>query len=144
MATEKEIELIVKSLPKIYRMPSTQAVNRTNTGICAIMRYLYDADSPVTAGQISDFMNVSTARVAVLLKKMVAKELIIKNVAPYDARVSIVCLSEKGRQVSERLQNEFCEQIGKLIDKMGMEKLLDFINIAEEVGKELSAPKIDF
>lgn len=144
MATQEEIELIAESLPKAYDMAFMQAVNRTNVGIGAILRYLYQTPTPVTAGQISEFMNVSTARVAVLLKKMVVKELIIKEIASYDARVAIVRLSERGEKVVEAIHNNFHGQIGRLIDKIGMEKLLDFIETSKEVRKELKGPGIDF
>lgn len=82
-------------------------------------------------------MNVSTARVAVLLKKMVAKDLIVKEVDANDARVTVVQLSEHGRITVETMRNEIHRQFGTVIDKIGMERMMEFVAISREIQNAL-------
>lgn len=76
---------------------------------------------------VSKNLNISTARVAVLIRKMVDKGLITKETGANDARVVEIKLAEHGREVLESLQKQRYEQMGLIIDKVGMndEKNID-------------------
>lgn len=120
-----------------------ERINVTTKGIAAVLGYLYETNETVTAGQISKFMNVSTARVAVLLKKMENKGLIIKETGTNDARTTVVRLSELGTKNAERLHNEIYSQISQMIDRIGMERLMEFIAVSKEIRSIIKAPTIE-
>lgn len=133
MATQEEVELVVAHLNKSHPIEFFRTMNENQAGIGAVLRFLYEAAGTVTAGRISEFMGVSTARVAVLLKKMEAKGLIEKERAAEDARVTIVRLSEAGETKVLQMQEALSGQINTIIDKVGMEKLLEFIATSEKI-----------
>ncbi len=145
MATSEEIELLFEQLKKAPPSECFQNFDRNTAGIRAILKLLSEADSKVTAGKISECMQVSTARVAVLLKKMVAKGLIEKESDSADGRVVVVKLSEHGRQTAEKVKEDLYRHLGEMIDRVGMERMLEFAEISKEIHSvmKMSHPEID-
>lgn len=133
MATHQQIETVINGLNKANPMEFVRTVNATQVGIAAVLRFLYESEETVTAGKISEFMNVSTARVAALLKKLVAKGLVTKEADILDARITIVKITDFGEMVIKQRQEEMFQQVGAIIDKVGMERMMDFIEILEEI-----------
>lgn len=82
---------------------------------------------------VSKSLNISTARVAVLIRKMVDKGLITRETGANDARVVELKLTEHGREVVESLQRQRDEQMGRIIDKVGIERILEYIEISQEM-----------
>lgn len=143
MATPEQIETLLKQLKKAPPSEQLQSIDKNTAGIRAILKYLSETDAKVTAGKISEHMGVSTARVTVLLKKMVAKGLIEKESDPSDARVVVVRLSEHGRQTAKAIRDNIHAQVGAMIDKVGMERMLEFAAISNEIHSALKASDIE-
>lgn len=143
MATKEQIEVLLEQLSKAPPSEHFQNMDQNTAGIRAILKYLSETDSKVTAGKISDHMKVSTARVAVLLKKMAAKGLIEKEQDPADGRIVVVTLSEHGKQIAVKLQENLRSHIGEMIDKVGMERMLEFTAISNEIHSVMKKPDVD-
>ena len=145
MATNEQIEILLEQLKKAPPSECFQKFDMNTAGIRAILKLLNETDNKVTAGKISEYMNVSTARVAVLLKKMVAKGLIEKENDSSDGRIVVVKLSEYGKQAADEFKENLYTHIGELIDKVGMEKMLEFAAISNEIHAAMRAshPKLD-
>lgn len=140
MATQEQIERIATALCTAPPKAFFQTMDETQAGIGAVLRLLSETEGTVTAGRIAELMNVSTARVAVLLKKMVAKDLIVKEAHPDDARVTVVQLSEKGEQTAAAIRANIHRKIGLVIDRIGMERMLEFAEVSQmihQVSQEL-------
>lgn len=133
MATAEQIENLLKQLKAAPPLDISQKFDMSTVGIRAILKILNESDGRITAGNISEKMNVSTARVAVLLKKMVAKGLIEKENDSEDGRVVVVKLSEYGKQTADKLKEDLYDLMGELIDGIGMEKMLEFAAISNEI-----------
>ncbi len=134
MATKEQIDYIISELPKSHPDNFFKIFNDSNTGIGFAIKLLYSAeDNRLSAGAISEAMGVSTARVAVLLKKMEGKGLITRESDSTDARVTVVCLSGAGKNVAEQMQENMLKHISYVIDQVGMEKLKQFIELSVEV-----------
>lgn len=134
MATTEQIEYVMRELPKAHPANFFKAFNDANTGIGFALKLLDSAEeNRLSAGAISEAMGVSTARVAVLLKKMESKGLITRECDRTDARVRVVCLSESGRAVAERMNDNIRRHISNVIDRVGMEKLIQLIELSVEI-----------
>ncbi|MGM9665957.1 MAG: MarR family winged helix-turn-helix transcriptional regulator [Eubacteriales bacterium] len=144
MATKEQIETMFEKLEASHPDEFIKHFNETQAGIGAVLRLLESSKDTVTAGDISEVLHISTARVAVLLKKMVSKDLIIKESAPKDARITIVRLTDSGEKAIKEKKEELYGQIGTIIDKIGEEKLAEFIEISREIRKVIKGPKFDF
>lgn len=64
MATQAEIELLLNQLKKAPPSGGFKNIDKSTAGIHAVLQYLYEAQGVVTAGNISEKMGISTARVA--------------------------------------------------------------------------------
>lgn len=134
MATKEQIDYIISELPKAHPANFFKIFNDANTGIGFAIKLLYSAEeNRLSAGAISEAMGVSTARVAVLLKKMESKGLISRESDRADARVTVVCLSEAGKNLAEQMQENMLKHISYVIDRVGMEKLKQFMDLSVEV-----------
>ena len=133
MATQEQIAQLINLMHETHPARFFDHMDRAQAGIGAVMHILSQAKEPVTAGTIAQVMNVSTARVAVLLKKMEAKGLIVKGGNPLDARVTTVRLSEQGAQMDAAIKERIDCKVGEVIDKVGMERMLEFVSIAKEI-----------
>ena len=135
MATQKQIDDIVQIFNCERPKMPLRDINAVNMGVGAVIRYLHESkgETDVTAGDISEFLHVSTARVAVLLRKMESKGLIARIRSKNDARVTIVRLTEHGEETAESMLEKLRQQIGKAIDRVGYERMLNFVETFHEL-----------
>ena len=111
MATTEQIERIAALLRQAHPAASLKKVNEAAEGLGAALLFLAQEDAPVSAGAVSAYLRVSTARVAVLLRKLEAKGLIVTGARASDARVTSVRLSEAGREAARQLRESLHERI---------------------------------
>lgn len=133
MATREEALSVIE---RLHGKPSDETFrkfNNDNNGIHCMLKYLAMVDRPVSAGEISEFMNVSTARVSTLLRKMYDKGYIVRGKNTEDARKLMISLSDKGRQEDRRCADEMIEIFRKIIDKVGKDRMEDFISVSHEI-----------
>lgn len=140
MAALEDIERIASAMRQLHPMPFFQKFNESQAGIGAVMGFLDESKGSVTAGMIAEKLGVSTARVAVLLKKMAAKGLIVKERDAADGRVTIVRFSEAGEKTARAMKANLYSKVGEVIDRVGMERLLEFIAVAREISQIVPRP----
>lgn len=143
MASEEQISILLEALKNAPPSQLFQSLDASTAGMRAILIYLGEEDATVTAGMVSEYMNVSTARVAVLLKKMEAKGLIEKERDPDDARKVMVRLSPSGRALAGRVHEQINAHVEAMIDRIGMERMLEFATISKEIHSMGEPPEIE-
>ncbi len=129
----EKIQEVMKLLEKSNPVEFFRRMNETQAGIGAVLRFLYENEKSVTAGEISKYIGISTARTAVLLRKMEERSLIIRKMGTRDARTIIVSLTDLGFATAEEMHKELCSHIERVIDKVGLERIMEFIAISEEI-----------
>lgn len=135
MATQEQTEHIFQAVRALRPTPFFQKMGQAQVGIGAVLSYLDECEGSVTAGKIAEFVGISTARVAVLLKKMEAKGLILKGRDPCDARITIVRLSEQGMATAQAMRSGIYSKVSEVIDRVGMERMMEFVAIAHEIAE---------
>lgn len=139
MATREEVERIAEEMVKAQPTNFLKVVNNANAGIGYVLKLLYAAENGcLTAGEISEAMGVSTARVAVLLKKTEKKGLIVRGSDSSDARVTVVRLSEEGKRAASEMKENMLRNISRVVDRVGLEKLRQFIALSVEVKNAMA------
>lgn len=133
MASKEQVERILDRVEKAHPVDCFKKIDQIQVGIGSVLRLLHGSDRAVTAGMISDTLKISTARVAVLLKKMAARGLISKEQAATDGRVTVVRLTPEGSKTISEMQEALYAQAAHIIDTVGEERILEFITIAEEI-----------
>ena len=143
MATREEIEKMAILLDESHPEKLMKKRNETGAGIGAVLRFLSQSDKPMTAGSISRSINVSTARVAVLLNKMEAKGFVCRTTGTEDARTVVVSLTPLGMETAQKLHESLYQDIGVLIDTIGMDRLIEYANISREIRSVMKGPPTD-
>lgn len=145
MATKEQIETLMEQLKKAPPSECFEKFDMSTAGIRAILKILNETDDKVTAGDLSECMNVSTARIAVLLKKMTAKGLIEKEHDSADGRVVVVKLTDRGKEIADKFKENLYNHIGETIDKVGMDRMMEFVEISKEIHSVMQSncSKID-
>lgn len=135
MATKEQIGQIMDCLEQwLEHPPLAQLVlNESQAGIGAAIKFLHQNQRAVTAGEIANEIHVSTARIAVLLKKMDARGLICREKSEQDRRVTLVRISDYGEQQVQECLSATARQIERMIDAIGMERLMQFIQTAFDI-----------
>lgn len=133
MATEEEIQKFMDMMDQMHPIQDFNKIDATKAGIGAVMRFLDESGRPVTAGEISEQLHVSTARVAVLLKKMEAKGFIVRKSHDRDARITMVCLTEEGEKIIRKIHQGMKKNVEKMIDQIGTERLETAFTVMQEI-----------
>lgn len=102
-------------------------------GIHFILVYLFESKHEVLAKELAKSLRVSTARIAVLLNKMEARDLIQRIHSDKDARVTIVKLTEKGKNHILSKFEVGIERMIELIEEIGEEDLKEFIRLSKKI-----------
>lgn len=133
MASEKEVIELLQEFSSIHPLEFLQKLDVQSMGISNVLCFLMCADHEVTAGEISEYMNVSTARVAVLLKKMSDKGLIEKHTDPSDGRKVMVAITDSGKALFQEQQREILLYSSAVVDHFGAEKIKEFIDSCRQI-----------
>ena len=139
MISKEETAVLLKRMAQSRPKKLFHRFDDTNAGIGCVVRYLSNVGRPVSAGEISQFMNVSTARVAVLLRKMNEKGLIVRSTDPDDARKTMISLSEECIRKVEKHKEYFLGFFSAVIERMGKERFEQFIELSEELRDAFEA-----
>ncbi|MCH5195554.1 MAG: winged helix-turn-helix transcriptional regulator [Oscillospiraceae bacterium] len=112
-------------------------IDESRRGIGFVLVYLEESDHEVIAGELSRELNVSTARIAALLKSMEKNGLILRERSVSDARHTVVKITQAGIDYVEKLKEQILSEMEFLVEKVGKEELEEFIRISQKIRKAL-------
>ena len=99
-----------------------------NKGELGVLRHLNSIKKEISSGEISNNLNVSTARVASILKSLESKHLILRKNDSDDKRKILIDITDEGVKLMNNINNEVSKRIEYLVNKIGLvdfEKYLD-------------------
>lgn len=108
-------------------------LNNLNSGMRYILVFLYETKNEVYASTLSTNMKISRARVAILIKKLLSKNFITKQVSDTDARKEVLQITTLGIKQVENGNKLFLERLERMIEKFGFEKINAFIETANDI-----------
>ena len=108
-----------------------------DSGVRFVLLYLTDNKGEVYASSISEAMNISRARVGILLNKMEDKGYISKKASYKDARIEVVNLTDKGLKRCNEIKDEIAKYISIIVDKVGFNELNHFLDTACKIKNVL-------
>ena len=109
----------------------------------ALQYLLQEEETEVTAGMVANELSISTARVAKLINNLSKNDYIDKWSSKKDARVTIVKITEKGKEYIIKEKEDFLKTLEVVIDKIGVEDLMEFIRISKKIKKAFIGVKND-
>lgn len=133
MDKREQAILYLKELSKCKPSHVFDRFNNMEKGIQFILLYLYEHNNEIIAGDLALNLKVSTARIAVLLKKMERKDLIVKRSSAQDGRKTVVELTSIGKKNVEAMRKKALEKMESLIEEIGEDDIRDFIRISLKI-----------
>lgn len=135
METRNQAVEILNDIKKNRPFDLFENIDKTNQGMNQVLSYLNDIKNNVSAGELATVLRVSTARIAILIKKLLKNNFIKKKHAEKDARVSIISITEKGKKFIEAEREKIIILMEKLIKKIGIEDIKEFIELSFKIKK---------
>ena len=128
---------IIDKINKVDPFDFLNLIDKNGQGMNSILSYLKTKKENVTAGELAIQLNVSTARIAVLLKKLEKCNMIVKKISPLDARVTIVEITEIGEKHIEEETNKSISIMQKILKKVDPKEIEEFIRLATKIKNSI-------
>lgn len=141
MDEEQKAKYYLKEMYNTWPKGFVEKIDVKSRGLWIILHYISSAPCEVCAGDISKEFNVSTARTAVVLKTLAKRELIETFTSENDRRRVVVKITEKGRDVLKKGEDELTEFMKLLINKIGEDDLKEFLRIVAKINSRLECKK---
>lgn len=120
--------------------PENQHISRMIRGEHFVLNYLLARGGQARPKQISTDMNVSTARIAVLLRRLEKKGFITRTGDPKDNRRIVVTLLEEGRREVERARAELLRCVAGMLEQLGPEDAKTYVRIQKKLIRNRRQP----
>jgi len=121
------VHYIHKNKPKIN-------VNEVVQGSPFILQYLSKRKEAVLPSEISDKMEISTARIAVILNSLDKKGLINREINKNDRRQILVTLTAEGEEAAKKLVQEAEYHIIQMLQNLGEHDAGEFVRILNKLA----------
>ena len=108
-------------------------IDESQKGIGFVLVYLQEADHEVISGDLARELNVSTARIAALLRKMEKTGLVSRHRSAVDARQTVVEITQEGRTYVDKMKEQILKKMELLLEKVGREDMEEFIRISHRI-----------
>lgn len=105
----------------------------TERGFGFVLNYLEQSEGEVISGDLAKSMNVSTSRIAGLLKRMEQSGLITRQNSSKDARRTVVEITPKGVDLINEMKEQTHEKIELLLERISREELDTYIRISHKI-----------
>lgn len=110
-------------------------IKRSGQGETGVLQTLLENETNektknrLSAGDLCSKLSLTSGRMALTLKSLEKKHLIIRYSDETDKRRTLVKLTEKGRLCAEITKKKINEAVNRIIEKLGEKKAAEFINM---------------
>ncbi|MBP1040706.1 transcriptional regulator [Vagococcus sp. BWB3-3] len=126
-AEEAERELI--RLMVENRHGAFSKIEKSHQGETMVMKFLDILEKPTSPKHIAESLNLSSARIAVLLGSLEKKGQIVRNMDPNDRRRINVTLTECGKKQANTEKKKMSDKVIAVFNQMGEEDTKKFVEL---------------
>ena len=137
MSKREDAQQFLKSMRSCRPQPLYSKLDESQRGTGFVLAYLREAKGEIIAGDLARELNVSTARIAALLRKMEKNGLIERHHSETDARQTVVKITPVGIEYSDGIMEQVLEKTQLLLEKVGKDDLNEFVRISLKIKKAL-------
>lgn len=137
MNTEEMAEVIFQQLKPTSSSSLVESLNEFSRGEVGVLGYLAFDKDEATAGELSEMLNVSTARIASILNSLENKKYIKRKNDCFDKRKTLVVITDMGVELAVNTKKEIINKIVKVINDVGYDEIKKYINITLKIRKSL-------
>ena len=120
---------------------ASRRVSQMIRGEHFVLNYLFMHSGQAQPKELSVVMDVSTARIAVLLNRLEEKGFVARTVDPEDNRRVIVTLLEPGRQEVDRTRTEVRGCMADMLERLGPEDAEAYLRIQKKLARNRKEKK---
>ena len=133
MSTREDAQELLEKLYSCMPRFFYSEIEATQRGFGFILGYLERADGEVNAGDLAKKLNVSTARIAALLKRMEQSGLVTRHTSRKDARKTIVEITPAGIALVDEMREQTLGRVELLHERIRKEDLETYIRISCQI-----------
>lgn len=133
MGTREDAQEMLHKLHACRSKSFFSKIDESQKGIGFVLVYLQEANHEVIAGDLARELNVSTARIAALLRKMEKSGLIVRYRSAVDARQTVVEITQEGCAYVDKIKEQILVRMELLLEKVGREDMEEFIRISQKI-----------
>ncbi|MFQ6724203.1 MAG: MarR family winged helix-turn-helix transcriptional regulator [Clostridia bacterium] len=133
MASKLEVFEVMGKLQECNPLEFFRTIDEINSGMGYIMLRLYNAKDEIFAIDLSNDMQISRARVTMLIKKLISKGFVVKQRSKLDARKEIITITNKGRDEVNNIKQKVLDSVTKLIDSLGIDTVNQFLELSKQI-----------
>lgn len=137
MITVEQVSQIVGEFKEIRPIKFFSKIDGVNAGKRFVLGYLSENDGEIYASSLSSIMNISRARISIMLDSLIQKGYITKEVSTNDARKEVVSITPLGLEEANKDKKEINDVIIKVVNLVGYDKVMEFIDIAKKIKEVL-------
>lgn len=131
-------EEIFSKLRNNYKDSLNKLLSEFTSGEIGVLGYLVFEKDKVTSGELSEKLNVSTARVASILNSLENKGYIKRTNDNLDKRKTLVTITNKGEKLAYSVKRELTSKIINVIKEVGEEDIKEYIRISLKIENVLN------
>ncbi len=138
MATMEQVNEIVSNFKDIRPIKFFSKIDGVNAGKRFVLGYLSENNGEIYASSLSGIMNISRARISIMLDNLIQKGCITKKISSTDARKEVISITSLGLEEAKRDKREINDTLIKVIDTVGYDRIAEFVNIAKQIKEVLN------
>ena len=108
-------------------------IDETAVGMKFLLAYLSENNGEVYASTVAEKMNISRARVAVLIQKLMNKGLISKTISKTDRRIEVLNITDAGLKEANKFIEQILSALTIVIEKIGLDELYKFVETSAKI-----------
>lgn len=102
-----------------------------------VLDHLEHTNSEVIAGDFASLLNVSPARIAVLLKRLEQNGFITRHTSSKDARRTVVEITPAGIAFVDEMREQILRKVELLLKQISKEDLYTYIKISHQIKRAM-------
>ena len=115
------------------KAPPHEEISQTMRGEMAVLRLLAQEHMPMTAGELSKTLHMTTSRIAAVLGSLEKKEMILRQSDADDKRRVQVVLTNKGGAFCQQKRLQVLTDMTHLLTQLGSEDAHHFVRIMKRI-----------
>ena len=135
-ALAKELML---SIQQHRKAPPHEQISAAMRGEMAVLRLLEREGVPMTAGDISRRLGMTTPRIAAVLGALEKKGMVLRQIDEHDKRRVLVSLTDKGCKFCQQKKELVLKEMTRMLEKLGSEDAAHFVRITKRIHELVPA-----
>ena len=135
---------LMQALDRHRKAPPHEEVSATMRGEMAVMRLLMTEGVPMTAGELSRTLSMTTSRIAAVLGSLEKKGMLLRMPDETDKRRVLAVLTEKGKAFCQARRDHAKKDITAMLTRLGEEDAVHFVRIMKRIHEIMPDGPCDF